>query len=152
MPARLTPISVATPLAILANTTYTVSVTTSGHFALTGSGLVSAIVNGDLSSVADGANGVFGSPGAYPAGSFQNGNYFRDVVFVADLIPSISKFSGDNQSALFGTLLPNALVVQVKDGNNVPQAGKTVTFTATAGGGTVSPASTVTGCSKPITA
>lgn len=136
--------ALATPLAIQANTTYVVSARTSSYFAMTGSGLASAIVNADLSSVADGANGVFGNPGAMPASSWFNGNYFRDIVFVADLVPSISKVSGDNQIGYAGTALLNSLVVQVKDRNGNPQPGSAVTFTVTGGGGAVSPASAVT--------
>jgi hypothetical protein len=33
--------------------------------------------------VADGANGTYGSSGAFPNNSYQNSNYFRDIVFVA---------------------------------------------------------------------
>lgn len=136
--------ALATPLAIQANTNYVVSVTTSGPFAMTGNGLAGAIVNGDLSSVADGANGVFGSPGSMPTNSWFNGNYFRDIVFVADLVPTIAKVSGDNQSGFVGTALPNPLVVQVKDRNSIPQPGTTVNFSVIAGGGVVSPVSAVT--------
>lgn len=136
--------SLTTPLAIQANTTYVVSVTTIGPYAMSGSGLASAIVNGDLRSVADGANGVFGSPGSMPTNSWFNGNYFRDIVYVADLVPTIAKISGDNQSGFVGTALPNPLVVQVKDGNGIPQPGTTVNFSVTAGGGIVSPVSAVT--------
>jgi hypothetical protein len=39
------------------------------------------IVNGPLSSVADGANGVFaGSAGTFPTGSWNNSSYGVDVV------------------------------------------------------------------------
>ena len=136
--------ALATPVAIQPNTTYVVSVTANSNFADTNGGLASAIVNGDLSSVADGSNGVFGSPGAYPTGSWQNSNYFRDVVFIADAAPTISKVGGDNQSGSVGTTLANSLVVQVKNASGNPQSGTTVTFGVTAGGGTVSPASAVT--------
>jgi hypothetical protein len=136
--------ALATPLAIQPNTTYVVSVTANSHFADTNSGLASAIVNGDLSSVADGSNGVYGSPGAYPTSSWQNSNYFRDVVFIADAAASIAKVGGDNQSGSVGTTLANSLVVQVKNASGNPQSGTTVTFGVTAGGGSVNPASAVT--------
>ena len=136
--------ALATPVAIQPNTTYVVSVTANSNFADTNGGLASAIVNGDLSSVADGSNGVFGSPGAYPTGSWQNSNYFRDVVFIADAAPTITKVGGDNQSGSVGTTLANSLVVQVKNASGNPQSGTTVTFGVTAGGGSVSPASAVT--------
>lgn len=74
--------ALATPLDITANTTYVVSVNVNSHYVATGSGLSSSVVNGYLSTVADGANGVFGAIGTFPTGSFSNGNYFRDVVFL----------------------------------------------------------------------
>ena len=69
------------PLAIAANTQYVVSVNTGNTFYVaTNSGLASVITNLDLSTVV-GNNGLFGSPGVFPTGTFQNTNYFRDVVF-----------------------------------------------------------------------
>ena len=137
--------TLVTPLVIAANTTYVVSANVASHFAFTGSGLAASITNGDLSTVADGANGVFGNTGVFPTSSFQNGNYFRDVVFVADAAPTIAKVSGDNQTGLPGSTLGSPLVVQVNDANNNPKSGVTVNFAATAGGGSVSPVSVVTG-------
>ena len=137
--------ALSAPLVIAANTTYVVSVNVASHFAFTPSGLAASITNGDLSTVADGANGIFGNTGTFPASSFQNANYFRDVVFVADAAPTIAKVSGDNQTGLPGSSLGSPLVVQINDANNNPQPGVTVNFSATAGGGSVSPVSVVTG-------
>jgi len=50
-------------------------------YVATNSGLASPVVNGPVSSVADGANGVFAGSGAFPASSYQNTNYFRDIAF-----------------------------------------------------------------------
>lgn len=136
-----------TPVNIQANTTYVVSVNINGFFADTHSGLASSVVNGNLSSVADGNNGVYGSPGSLPTNSYLNSNYFCDVVFVASSAssnPTITKVSGDNQSGTAGTALPNPLVVQIKDSAGNPQAGTTVSFAVTTGGGSVSPTSAVT--------
>jgi 5-hydroxyisourate hydrolase-like protein (transthyretin family) len=130
-----------TPLAIQANTTYVVSVNTNTHYAFTNAGLAQPITNSDLSSVADGNNGVFGSPGTFPTSSFQNSNYFRDVVFTADsgtVSSALSLFSGNNQTAAVGTALPQPLVVQVRDGQGNPQAGVSVGFSVIAGNGTLS--------------
>ncbi len=57
---------------------------------------------------------------------------------------SLRKISGDLQSGAAGSDLPNPLVVQVKDQSGVPMAGVTVAWAVTAGGGSVSRASTVT--------
>jgi hypothetical protein len=135
------------PLHIDANVTYVVSVNVNSNYPFTSSGLATSIVNGDLSSVADGANGVFGSPFAFPVNSFQSANYFRDVVFVPDSVPSLVKVSGDKQSAAGGTVLPSPLVVAVRDGSNNPIANATVTFAVTGGTGSVSATSVQTNAS-----
>jgi hypothetical protein len=132
----------ATPLAIQANTTYVVSVNTNRYYAATIGGLSNSVVNGYLSSVADGANGVYGSSGSFPASTYQSTNYFRDVSF--GNTPSIAKLSGDNQIGAPNTALSNPVVVQVRDATAVAVSGATVSFSVTAGGGSVSPANTVT--------
>src|SRR5207248_1015556 len=63
--------SLATPISIQANTTYVVSVNANFYVATSG-GLAIAIVHGNLSSVADGANGVYSSAGTFPTLNFQN--------------------------------------------------------------------------------
>jgi hypothetical protein len=136
--------ALATPVALQANTTYVVSVNVGSYYPFTSGGLATSIVNGDLSSVADGNNGVFGTAGVFPTSSFRNANYFRDVVLVPDAVPTIVKFSGDKQSGLAGSTLPSPLTVQVLDSNNNPLANVTVNFAVTSGGGSVIPVSTVT--------
>jgi hypothetical protein len=61
----------------------------STFFVATPSGLASQVVNGNLRSVV-GNNGVFGVLGQFPAGSYQNSNYFRDIVFVGGTTYNIS--------------------------------------------------------------
>lgn len=58
---------------------YVVTVNSKTEYGATPGGLASSITNGIISSVADGNNGVFGTPGSFPTSSFNNGNYFRDV-------------------------------------------------------------------------
>ncbi|NUM70785.1 MAG: DUF4082 domain-containing protein [Ignavibacteriaceae bacterium] len=41
--------------------------------------LQNPVINGVLSTVADNANGVYGTPGLFPVSSYNNTNYFRDV-------------------------------------------------------------------------
>jgi hypothetical protein len=131
-------------LSVQANTTYVVSVNVANFFPFTEFGLATSIVNGDISSVADNNNGVFGNAFAFPSSSYHNSNYFRDIVFVANQVSTISKVSGDNQSGRAGTTLPNPLVVSVRDVNGSPQANVPITFVVTSGTGSVSPASTAT--------
>jgi Domain of unknown function (DUF4082) len=137
--------ALSTAVNIQANTTYVVSVNVNAYYVITYDQLASPIVNGDLSSVADGNNGVFnGTPGAFPSGSYRNTNYYRDVNFVAIPQPTITKISGDNQTSTVGTSLPNPLVVQVKNISGTPQSGVTVNFAVSSGGGSVSPVSAIT--------
>lgn len=75
--------ALSTPLNIAANTTYVVSVNANSFFSDTYDQLATPIVNNDLSSVADGNNGVYGSPDSFPINSYRNSNYFRDIVFTA---------------------------------------------------------------------
>jgi hypothetical protein len=136
--------ALGTPLAVQANTTYIVSVNIINNYPFTDSGLATSIVNADISSVADGTNGVFGSPFAFPTNSFHNSNYFRDIVFVPNAVSSITKLSGDNQNGTAGATLPNPLVVRVRDGNNNALANIAVAFAVTSGSGTVSPVNATT--------
>jgi hypothetical protein len=135
--------TLSSPLNILANTTYIVTVNCNDMSALRIEGLETPIVNGDLRSVSDGSNGVFSnSLNTFPTQSFRNSNYFRDIVFVPG--SSITKVSGDNQFGTAGSTLPSSLVVQVRNSNGTPQSGVTINFAVTSGGGSVSPTSAVT--------
>jgi Domain of unknown function (DUF4082) len=135
-----------TPISIQANTTYVVSVNANAYYAITYDQLASSIVNGDLSSVADGNNGVYNTnPNSFPTSSYRNSNYYRDITFVVG--SNLIKVSGDNQNGVTGATLPNPLVVQVINSQNNPQSGVTVNFAVTSGGGSVSPASAVTNAS-----
>ncbi len=76
--------ALASPLSINANTEYMVSVNTGNrYYVYTYDGLLSQITNGNLRTIADGSNGRFTTTvGTYPASTFRNINYFRDIVFV----------------------------------------------------------------------
>jgi len=56
----------------------------------------------------------------------------------------VVKFSGDNQSAVAGSELPNPLVVQVLDAQNNPVPNRAVTWVVGAGGGHPNPQSSTT--------
>src|SRR5579883_2519405 len=60
---------------------------------------------------------------------------------------SVTIVSGNNQTANQGTKLPNPLIVVVKDASGNLISGATVVFAATAGGGSVSPATATTNTS-----
>ena len=82
--------SLGTPLTVTANTEYLVSVNTGkNYYVATNSGLAAEINNNNLHSEV-GSNGRYGAVAQYPTSSYQNSNYFRDVVFV----PSSSATAG----------------------------------------------------------
>ncbi|THF77128.1 DUF4082 domain-containing protein [Cohnella fermenti] len=73
-----------TPLAIGANTDYIVAVSTSTDqwYAASGHGFDNPIANGNLVTYT--GSGLFSTTlGAMPSSSYNNGNYFRDIVFVS---------------------------------------------------------------------
>ncbi len=85
--------SLATPLAVNANTVYVVTVNTGNtYYVTTHYALATKIVNHDLSSVV-GTNGVFGPPGRFPIESYEASNYFRDVVFTPNTAPGLTSSS-----------------------------------------------------------
>jgi hypothetical protein len=72
----------ATPLAISANTTYTVSVNAGGGFYVISSGdFATAKSSGSLRTPV--SAGVYGAASAMPTQTWNDSNYFRDVVFIA---------------------------------------------------------------------
>jgi Domain of unknown function (DUF4082)/Bacterial Ig-like domain (group 1) len=73
--------TLSTPLSLTANTTYIVSVNANKYFGDTYNAFTTAITNGNLTGIADGANGVYGTIGTFPNRAYANSNYFRDIVF-----------------------------------------------------------------------
>jgi hypothetical protein len=70
----------ATPVALQTGVTYLVSVNANAFFVVTPAGLAASQGSGPLHSVV-GSNGVYGlSAGVFPTNSYNNGNYFVDVV------------------------------------------------------------------------
>jgi hypothetical protein len=74
------------PVPIQANTTYVVSYhTATGNYAVTAPYFTSAVVNGPLTALADGAaggNGVYlYGGGGFPTNTWNSSNYWVDVVF-----------------------------------------------------------------------
>ena len=77
------------PLALVADTTYVISVNANARFVATTSGLATQIVSGPVRSLADGLNGVYGaSAGTFPAQSYSSSNYFVDLEVVAEGDPT----------------------------------------------------------------
>lgn len=79
--------SLVSPISVLPNTTYIVSVNTAGTYYVDNTtGFATKITNGNLSSVV-GGNGVYGTVGVLPTNTYQSSNYFRDIVFVPGSTP-----------------------------------------------------------------
>jgi fibronectin type 3 domain-containing protein len=133
-------------IGVQANTTYVVSVNIGSRYPYTASGLASSIVNGDISSVADGNNGVFGTSGAFPTKSFNNANYFRDLVFVPGVAGTAAKLTLSPASTLTANGLRVTYTAKVQDanGNTVTSATNAINFSVSGVSGTFSPASPVT--------
>jgi hypothetical protein len=76
-------VSLFRPLPIEAGKTYVASVSILSDYVATLGGLASPVINGPLSTVADGNNGVYSlTPGQFPTASHDNVNYFVDVEVV----------------------------------------------------------------------
>ena len=68
------------PLSLTAGQQYVISVNRNAFYPLTAGGLGQEIIAGPIASVV-GSNGVFdGVAGNFPSGSFNNSNYFADLV------------------------------------------------------------------------
>ena len=121
------PLPAAVP--IQANTTYVVSANIGSRYPFTSGGLASSIVNGDLSSVADGNNGVFGKAGVFPTQSFNNSNYFRDVVFVPDAAAAAAtKLALTSASTITSKALPVTFTARVQDANGTGPSGRDISM------------------------
>jgi hypothetical protein len=73
--------ALASPIALTPGTTYVVSVNMNNYYVVTLSGLASSLTSGPVSTVANGANGVYaGVAGAFPSETWSSSNYFIDAV------------------------------------------------------------------------
>jgi hypothetical protein len=72
----------SSPVAVTAGTTYVASyTTTTGHYAATVGGLASPVTNGPLTALASGGVYANGSGNVFPTNTFNNANYWVDVVY-----------------------------------------------------------------------
>jgi len=70
------------PVAVTAGSTYVASYFTStGHYAHTNFGLASAVTNGPLTALAGGGVYAYGSSNTFPTSTYNNNNYWVDVVY-----------------------------------------------------------------------
>ena len=72
----------STPVQVTAGTTYVAGYFTgAGHYAVTSQGLASAVTNGPLTALAGGGVYAYGSSITFPANTYNNSNYWVDIVF-----------------------------------------------------------------------
>jgi hypothetical protein len=130
-----------TALPVTAGATYVVSVNIQSSYAFTLAGLATPITNGDISSVADGNNGVYGTPGAFPTSSYQSSNYFRDIVFVGDTFGTATTLALTPVTTSTQTSTPVSYTATVQDaiGNTVSTAANPITFTFSGVAGSFNP-------------
>ena len=75
----------STPVAIAANTTYVASYhTAGGRYSSANFGLSTAVTNSPLTALASGGVYHYGSSPGFPTSTFNDNNYWADVLFVAD--------------------------------------------------------------------
>ncbi|MEO8631585.1 MAG: DUF4082 domain-containing protein, partial [Betaproteobacteria bacterium] len=122
-------------------TPYVVSVNVGSFFPTTSGGLASQIVNGNISSLADGNNGVFGDAASFPGGSYQSSNYFRDVVFVAATVGAPAKLAltPTNAATQTSAAVNYTATIQDANGNPVSAATNPITFSVNGVSGTFNP-------------
>jgi hypothetical protein len=81
--------ALAAPINVTAGTQYVVSVNVNVRYGVTEQGFAAAASNGPLTAPV--GAGVYNYiPGSFPAASFSNSNYFRDVVFVPGAAPPLT--------------------------------------------------------------
>jgi hypothetical protein len=81
--------ALSSPVTLNPGSVYVISVGFNNRFVSTTGGLASQLQSGPLKSVADGANGVFGSAaGTFPTSSYRSSNYFVDGIVTVPGKPS----------------------------------------------------------------
>ena len=121
------------PVAVTAGTTYVASYFTStGYPAATSAGLASAVINGPLTALAGGGVYAYGSSNTFPTSTYNNNNYWVDVVYsptagaTPPVVSTVSPAAGSTGNAV--SVAPAATFSQ-------PVTPSTVSFTVKDSGG-----------------
>jgi hypothetical protein len=132
--------TLASPVTLTANATYTVSVGLNRRFVMTAGGLSAQIDSGPLHSVTT-TNGVFGNAaGTFPAQSYASSNYFVDPV-VSNTTSSTAPTLTSRTPVSGATGVDTATTVTATFGGAMDAASLTSsTFALTTAGGSTVPA------------
>ena len=123
----------SSPVAVTAGTTYVASYFSStGYPAYTAQGLASAVTNGPLTALAGGGVYAYGSSNTFPTSTYNNNNYWVDVVYspTAGASPPVvtSVTPGSGATGVAVSVAPSATFSQ-------PVTPSTVSFTVKDSGG-----------------
>ena len=147
------------PVQVTAGTTYVASYFSStGHPAATSAGLASAVTNGPLTALAGGGVYAYGSSNTFPTSTYNNNNYWVDVVYsptagsTPPVVSTVSPGSGSTGVAVSAAatatfsqpVTPSTVSFTVKDsgGNSVAGA---VSFNSADTVATFTPSSSLAG-------
>jgi methionine-rich copper-binding protein CopC len=133
----------STPVSVTAGATYVASYNTqTGHYAYTTGGLSSAVTNGPLTALAGGGVYAYGSANTFPTNTYQDDNFWVDVVFEssspsAPSVNSVTPVNGSTSNpvstaptATFSeAVVPSSVSFSVTDSSGNSVAG-TTTFSS----------------------
>ena len=147
------------PVAVAAGTTYVASYFSgTGHPASTSAGLASAVTNGPLTALAGGGVYAYGSSNTFPTSTYNNNNYWVDVVYspsagaTPPVVSTVTPGAGSTGDAVSAApaatfsqpVTPGTVSFTVKDSGGNPVAG-TVSFNGADTVATFTPSSSLAG-------
>ncbi len=142
----------SSPVAVTAGTTYVASYFSStGYPAATSAGLASAVTNGPLTALAGGGVYAYGSSNTFPTGTYNNNNYWVDVVFTPTLnttapaAPGSVSATASNQSAAVSWVAPYNGGSTITSYTVTPYIGSAAQTPVTVSGSPPATSTTVTG-------
>jgi hypothetical protein len=147
----------SSPVAITAGTTYVASYFTStGYPAYTAQGLASAVVNGPLTALAGGGVYAYGSANTFPTSTFNNNNYWVDVVYsssaaTAPGAPTGVTATAGNKSAAVSWTAPGNGGSAITSYTVTPYIGSKAQTRVTVSGSPPATSTTVTGLTNGTT-
>ncbi len=122
----------ATPIPITSGTTYTASYSDpNGDYPYTTGGLSTAVSNGPLTALANGGVYAYGSSVTFPTNTYQDDNFWVDVVFTTTdtITPAVTSTTpASGQGSVAASAAPTATF-------NEPVQSGTINFTLTPSGG-----------------